>query len=497
MAGSIQYTYDSLNRLTKVEREDGTAVEYTYDAAGNRLTKTVTVTNTAPNVPSSPSPADGATGVNCSTGLSWASGDPDADDMVTYDVYLDKVMPLSVPVSQNQSATSFSPSSPLERGTDYCWKVVAKDQHGATREGPVWHFTTATNTPPNMPSNPSPADGATGVSTNTTLSWTGGDPDAGDVVTYDGYLYNDSPMSGLIIENLSATSFNPGSFLEQGTDYYWKMVAHDQHGASQEGPVWHFTTAAAQSADLSITMKDSADPAKFSSNLTYTLTVSNAGPGEATSVSVVDTLPAAATFVKATATQGECTHSSPTVQCNLGTVQAGAAPKITIVVKPNAIGTITNLADVSANETDPNPANNHASQQTTLKYVADLTISASDVPDPAKVGAKLTYTLTISNAGPKTGTNVVVTDTLPAGVTFVSKQTSQGSCTRSGRTVTCNLGNLSKGATAKVILVVKPTTPGTITNAAKVSRYEIDPNAGNNKVTLQTVVQLASSSAAD
>lgn len=397
MAGSVQYTYDNLNRLTKVEREDGTVVEYTYDAAGNRLTKTVAITNTAPNVPSNPSPADGATGVSCSTGLSWSGGDPDAGDVLTYDVYLGKATPLSAPVSQNQSATSFS----------------------------------------------------------------------------------------------------PGSSLEPGTDYYWKVVAKDQHGATQEGPVWHFVTAAAQSADLSITMKDSADPAKFNVNLTYTLTVSNAGPGEATGVSVVDTLPAAVAFVKATTTQGECTYSSPTVQCSLGTVQPGAVPKITIVVKPKKIGTITNVAEVSANETDPNTANSHASEQTAVKYVANLSITGSDLPDPVKVGAKLTYTLTINNAGPKKATNVVVADTLPAGVAFVSKQTSQGSCTRSGRTLTCNLGTVPKGGTPQIILKVKPKAAGTITNIAKVKGEEIDPVAANNKITLETKVEAVLPAAAE
>jgi YD repeat-containing protein len=43
LAGSAQYTYDSLNRLTQVQYDDGTTIQYTYDAVGNRLVKQVTV----------------------------------------------------------------------------------------------------------------------------------------------------------------------------------------------------------------------------------------------------------------------------------------------------------------------------------------------------------------------------------------------------------------------------------------------------------------------
>ena len=47
-AGTIQYTYDNLNRLMQVQYGDGTIIQYTYDASGNRLTKQVTVPPPAP-----------------------------------------------------------------------------------------------------------------------------------------------------------------------------------------------------------------------------------------------------------------------------------------------------------------------------------------------------------------------------------------------------------------------------------------------------------------
>lgn len=53
LAGTAQYTYDNLNRLVQVQYEDGSAIQYAYDAVGNRLVKQVT----APTPPSSPAAA--------------------------------------------------------------------------------------------------------------------------------------------------------------------------------------------------------------------------------------------------------------------------------------------------------------------------------------------------------------------------------------------------------------------------------------------------------
>lgn len=112
---------------------------------------------------------------------------------------------------------------------------------------------------------------------------------------------------------------------------------------------------------------------------------------------------------------------------------------------------------------------------------ADLSISKTDNPDPVLVGNNLTYTITVTNAGPSPATNVVVTDTLPAGVTFVSAVPSQGSCNPPvGNVVTCNLGTLNAGASATITIVVTPTVPGTITNTAEVSSDTADPNPNNN-----------------
>jgi hypothetical protein len=113
------------------------------------------------------------------------------------------------------------------------------------------------NAPPNRPSNPSPVDGATGVSTNADLSWTGGDPDAGDTVTYDVYLeVPGTTLYNLACEDLEETSCDPGK-LDADTRYTWYVEATDSHDATTTGDTWDFTTQ--EEAECSILFDASHD----------------------------------------------------------------------------------------------------------------------------------------------------------------------------------------------------------------------------------------------
>ncbi len=116
----------------------------------------------------------------------------------------------------------------------------------------------------------------------------------------------------------------------------------------------------------------------------------------------------------------------------------------------------------------------------------DVAVSISDAPDPATVGSPLTYTITIANAGPSTATGVNVTDTLAAGLSFVSATSSQGTFMHPGNTLIFNLGSLAKDATATITIIVTPTAPGSFDNTATVTAIEGDANGGDNSATANT-----------
>lgn len=194
--------------------------------------------NQPPYTPSNPFPANGTTGVSVTPTLSWTGGDPDGDP-VTYDVYFGTSSPPPKQVS-NQSDLTYAPGT-LLFDTLYYWRIIAWDNHSASTTGPLWHFTTGTqpNQPPYVPSAPSPVNDSMNISINVDVGWTGGDPD-GDPVTYNVYFGTTSPPP-LVMSNQSALSYDPGT-LSYNTLYYWRIVAWDNHGASTEGPLWHFTT---------------------------------------------------------------------------------------------------------------------------------------------------------------------------------------------------------------------------------------------------------------
>jgi uncharacterized repeat protein (TIGR01451 family) len=245
-----------------------------------------------------------------------------------------------------------------------------------------------------------------------------------------------------------------------------------QHGSSPT-----VTVTAPPSADLSVTKSDSPDPVTAGANLTYTLTVSNAGPSDAQTVSLADTLPTGTTFVSLGQGSGpafSCTTpavgASGAISCTRTSLVTAAPQTFTLVVKVGAsvaTGTvISNTATVSSSTTDPNSANNTATDTNTVDTAADLGIDkkvegqdGNPVPVAVTAGQTITYTLIVTNAGPSDASGVVISDPLPA----VFTQVTLGAVTPSSLgcnlappgaqfVLTCNAATMAAGSTATVTL---------------------------------------------
>jgi hypothetical protein len=199
-------------------------------------------TNNPPYEPYSPTPNNGSPNRSVDSDLYWRCEDPDGD-ILTYNVYFDTSETPAI-VVEDYSDTMYALGT-LDAHTTYYWKVVAYDPLRDSTAGPLWTFTTgdSANVPPNAPYDPVPADSATAQPLVVALSWVCTDPNSYDDLSYDVYLDTTVYMRK-VAEDLSTASFTTDQ-LEPETQYYWRVIAFDNHGDSTAGPYWHFTTGTA------------------------------------------------------------------------------------------------------------------------------------------------------------------------------------------------------------------------------------------------------------
>jgi uncharacterized repeat protein (TIGR01451 family) len=246
-------------------------------------------------------------------------------------------------------------------------------------------------------------------------------------------------------------------------------------------------------ADLSVDKADTPDPAAPGSPITYTVTVDNDGPDEATDVLLEDVLPLGSTFVSALPSQGTCSQLLLLVTCDLGSLADEATATVAIVITNPTSGTINNVVAVESLVLDLNPLNNVATESTTVTDGtgggADLRVEKADAPDPVAPNATLTYVATVQNVGSAGATGAILTDVLPVQAQFVSATPSQGTCAAPVLVVLiCQLGDVPDDDSASVTIVVTPTAEGTIANTATVAGTSPDTNPANNLSTATTTV---------
>ena len=267
-------------------------------------------------------------------------------------------------------------------------------------------------------------------------------------------ITNASSTNGIVIINAGSTNliFTPTNLGVTTITY----VIADAHGGTSTNTITVNVTAL---ADLGI--GKSALPTVFAtSNLSYTISVTNFGPTPASSVVVTDALPVGVNFVSAT---GGGISNNAAVVWNLGTLTNNQITNLNLIVTAPAGGTLTNTASVSSPTPDPNLTNNVTPPVVTgVTPVTDVVILNAG---PANVVAGTTYTntLSVTNAGPSVATNVVVVDTRP-----------------DGSLVTNTIAVLPAGSGTNFIITYLAPGSGPLTNSATGSSTTFDPNLSNN-----------------
>jgi uncharacterized repeat protein (TIGR01451 family) len=249
------------------------------------------------------------------------------------------------------------------------------------------------------------------------------------------------------------------------------------------------TTAVLAPTDLAIAVAGPTGALPAGGLVTYSITVTNQGPGPAATISVLDPLPTGARFSSGSGDGWSCSETTGTVACDKATLDANAASVLTLVLlAPRTVGTVVNQLTVASVIPDPVAANNTASASVTLLAAADLSITQRATP--AVLGAPLSYTLAVHNAGPNAAAAVSVVQTLPDAVQFTSAAGTGWSCSHAAQVVTCTLPSLASDASAPDLTVagaVLPAGPApfALTATAKVSSSTLEAFDQDNSVTSQ------------
>ena len=188
--------------------------------------------------------------------------------------------------------------------------------------------------------------------------------------------------------------------------------------------------------------------------VTYTIVITNRGPAIATGVDLKEILPAGVNLANVQSTQGLCFPSPLAALCQFGNIGVNQVVTVTVVGDVAAgvpAGTITNTAQVFADNTETAPIDNIGTATTTVTTASELRVSKRAIPSTAFPGEPLTYEILVVNNGPSDAANVVVTDTIPAGfVVVTTTATLGGVCTAGATEVSCVWSTLAAGATALV-----------------------------------------------
>jgi uncharacterized repeat protein (TIGR01451 family) len=284
-----------------------------------------------------------------------------------------------------------------------------------------------------------------------------------------------------------------------------------------------FGSAGCLTTTTSVVNSSGSSTANVGDTLTYSINTRNDGGSRANQSTITDTLPAGTTYVPgslrsvtgSTTTKptdaagddiGEYVSGSRTMNLRVGTGATGSAggslapgesQTLTYqVVVGSSIANTTLDNDATATYTEvvtntsPTSTSNTASM--TVNPAADLSVTAALAGSAVVAGQVAGYTITAGNAGPNTATTVVLTATVPSGLTGVTATSTGGTCSVSGTKATCTYPALASAATRTMTVtgnVPSGETPGTsYTVGAAITSATYETNQSDNSASVSNSV---------
>lgn len=486
---------DPANQIIYIGADPG------VDAAGVGPTGTVIKVapsaNVAPGIPVNASAAPG----NGQATVSWAPGGGGAP--TSYLIHNSSASNgITVPDVTVTAPAGFStvPTSAvvsLINGVTYQFQISASNTFGTSAfsapSNPVTPFA------PTVPGAPTAVSAVAG-NAQATVSWTKPTSDGGSPInSYSVRALVGGLPTGIGVFIAAPATSGTMTGLTNGTTYTFTVHATNAVGDSAESAPSNAVTPVIPlgPTDMAIGVTGPASD-NPGGNATYNLLVTNVGPNFAPSVTVSNPIPAGATFVSATTTQGICappTQANAVVQCLLSSMLPGASATVTVTLNLNA--TTTDSALVQAFDSggvplsDPNPANNTGFATTVIDpapTTTDVQVVGSTQNGGPAVDTADAFIWQIKNATSVPANQVTFTTDLLPSLSFISVSTSLGSCQGpapgiSG-TVTCTAATLGGGQTMTVVVNVSVAAAGTIPVTGSATFNGIDTNAANNSFTV-------------
>jgi uncharacterized repeat protein (TIGR01451 family) len=306
-----------------------------------------------------------------------------------------------------------------------------------------------------------------------------------------GFIANADPLLEPLALNGGATpnhALKPGSPALEGVATCG--ANEDQRGVSRpQGQACDIGAFELEATNLAVSKSVTPANPQTGDVLTYTIIVTNLSTFDAELVTLTDTISGNVVFGGVVSAGGGFTLASSTTNQAVFTnsvLSAGASATIVFTATATQGGLVTNTVTVRSGRPDSNLNDNTVQVPSAVQAIADLALAKAAAGGTAVAGQPFTYTLTITNNGPDTANQVVITDVLSGGATFnaVVTSTNPASLTHSfvGAQATFTVTNIAPSSVFTIVYtVLPPANGGVFSNTAVIaSSAPSDPNPSND-----------------